>query len=120
MLNHSIGLLSKIRHYVTKHLLRASYYSLFNSHLIDVFEIWGQNQTNKLFNRLYSYTQTILNLQIFNTMFSLLGIKHTRAATNHFLDINHYGTYSLKSIASVTWNDLLRNTDQNFLDCKIS
>ena len=29
-----IGLLSKVRHYVSKYLLRTIYYSLFNSHLI--------------------------------------------------------------------------------------
>ena len=40
-LSHSIGLLSKIRHYVPKHLLRTLYYSLFNSHLIYACEIWG-------------------------------------------------------------------------------
>ena len=51
-LSHSIGLHSKIRHYVPKHLLRTLYYSLFNSHLIYACEIWGQNQTNHLFNKL--------------------------------------------------------------------
>lgn len=41
--------LSKIRHYVAKHLLRrAIYYSLFISHLIYGYEIWGQNQDNAL------------------------------------------------------------------------
>ena len=68
------------------------------------------------------------NLQIFNNMFTSLGINHThntRAATNHLLDIpqkqtTHYGTYSMTSTASVTWNDLLRNTSQNFVDCKIT
>ena len=69
------------------------------------------------------------NLQIFNNMFTSLGInctqKHNRAATNHLLDIpwkqaSHYGTYSMTSTASVTWNDLLRNTIQKFVDCKIT
>ena len=61
-------------------------------------------------------------------MFTSLGINHThntRAATNHLLDIpqkqtTHYGTYSMTSTASVTWNDLLRNTSQKFVDCKIT
>ena len=48
---------------------------------------------------------------------------HNRAATNHLLDIpwkqtSHYGTYSMTSTASVTWNDLLKNTSQKFVDCK--
>ena len=51
-LSHTIGLLSKIRHYVPKHFLQTLYYSLFNSHLICACEIWGQNQTNHLFKKL--------------------------------------------------------------------
>ena len=54
-LSHSIGLLSKIRHYVPKHLLRTLYYALFNSHLIYVCEIWGQNQTISSLRGCYSY-----------------------------------------------------------------
>ena len=64
------------------------------------------------------------NVQIFNSMFTSLGINHTqntRAATNHLPDIprKHYGTYSMTCTASVTWNDLLRNTSQDFVACKI-
>ena len=55
------------------------------------------------------------NLQIFNDMFTPLGLNHThktRAATNHFFfDIpqrqtTHYGTYSTTSMASSAWTDL--------------
>ena len=49
--SQSSGLLSKIRHYVPKHLLRTLYYSLFNSHLIYACKIWRQNQANQLFKR---------------------------------------------------------------------
>ena len=48
-LSRSIGLLSKVRYYVPKHLLRTIYHSIFNSHLIYACEIWGQNQTNYYF-----------------------------------------------------------------------
>ena len=51
-LSRSIGLLSKIRHYVPMHLLRTIYYSIFNSHLIYACEIWGQNQNNLRFTKL--------------------------------------------------------------------
>ena len=65
--SHSIGLLSKIRHYVPKHLLRTLYYSLFNSHLIYACEIWGQNQINHLFKKLLLLLQEkatrIINFQ---------------------------------------------------------
>ena len=51
-LSRSIGLLSQIRHYIPMHLLRIIYYSIFNSHLIYAWEIWGQNQNSLLFTKL--------------------------------------------------------------------
>ena len=54
-LQRAIGLLSKVRHYVPRWLLRTIYYSLFNSHLVYACEVWGQKNTV-----LY---QKILNLQ---------------------------------------------------------
>ena len=45
-LNRAIGLLAKIRYYTPKSLLIAIYYSRFNSHLIDVCQIWGQAKSN--------------------------------------------------------------------------
>ena len=51
-LSRSIGLLSKIRHYVPKHLLRTIYFSIFNSHLIYACEIWGQSQNSQQFKKL--------------------------------------------------------------------
>ena len=51
-LSHSIGLLSKVRYYVPKHLLGTIYHSIFNSHLVYACEIWGQNQTNCYFKKL--------------------------------------------------------------------
>ena len=60
-------------------------------------------------------------------MFTPLGLNHTHntcAATNHLLDIpqrqtTHYGTYSITSIASSTWNDLQRNTFQTSENAKL-
>ena len=43
-------LLSKIRHYVSKDLLRTIYYALFDSHLRYGCQIWGQCQTQSLHN----------------------------------------------------------------------
>ena len=45
-LNRAIGLLANIRYYTPKSLLIAIYYSRFNSHLIDVCQIWGQAKSN--------------------------------------------------------------------------
>ena len=42
--NRAIGLLSKIRHYISKPFLRTLYFSLFNSHLIHACQIWGQKE----------------------------------------------------------------------------
>ena len=41
-LNIAIGLLSKIRHYAPKSILKTIYFSLFNSHLIYACQIWRQ------------------------------------------------------------------------------
>ena len=47
-LNRAIGLLSKVRNYTLKFLLKTIYYSFFNSYLIYASQIWGQIKT-KLF-----------------------------------------------------------------------
>ena len=44
-INRAIGLLSKIRHYVSKPLSRTSYFSHFISHLIRTCQIWGQEES---------------------------------------------------------------------------
>ena len=58
----SIGLLSKIRYYVPKHLLRTICYSIFNSHLIYACEICGQNQTNYYFKKLLRLQEKALKI----------------------------------------------------------
>ena len=45
--NH-ISLLSKVRQYKPKFLLKTIYYSFFNLHLIYASQIWGQIQTKLL------------------------------------------------------------------------
>ena len=44
-LSRAAGLLSKIRHYFPKFLLRTIYFSIFNSHLIYTCQIWGQKES---------------------------------------------------------------------------
>ena len=51
-LTHRIGLLPKIRHYLSKRFWQKIYHSLLYSHLIHGCEILGQNQTNQLFKKL--------------------------------------------------------------------
>ena len=68
-LNGAIGLLSKIRHYTLKFLLKTIYYSLFNSHLIYLIQICGQIKT-KLFQevvRLQNKAIWIINFLPFNS-----------------------------------------------------
>ena len=43
-LSRTAGLLSRIRHYVPKFLLRTIYFSIFNSHLIYTSQVWGQKE----------------------------------------------------------------------------
>ena len=50
-LNRAVGLLSKIKHYIPKPLLRTIYYSLFNFHLIYTCQTWGQSKT-ELFKKI--------------------------------------------------------------------
>ena len=50
-LNQAVGLLSKIRHYTPKPVLKTIYYSLFNSHLIYACQTWGQSKT-ELFKKI--------------------------------------------------------------------
>ena len=50
-LNRAVGLLSKIKHYSPKSLLKTIHYSLFNSYLIYACQIWGQSKT-ELFNKI--------------------------------------------------------------------
>ena len=45
-LNRTIVILSKIRHYVPKLLLKTIYYSPFNSHFIYACQVWDQNKKN--------------------------------------------------------------------------
>ena len=58
-------LLSKIRDYVNKDLLRTIYYALFDSHLRYGCQIWGQCQTQFLHNLevLQNKALRILNLR---------------------------------------------------------
>ena len=68
-LNRAIGLLSKVRHYTPKFLLKTIYYSLFNSHLIYASQIWGQTKT-KLFQevvKLQNKAIRIINFLPFNS-----------------------------------------------------
>ena len=45
-LYRAVGLLVKIRYYTPKLLLKTIYYSLINSYLIYVCQIWGQSRTD--------------------------------------------------------------------------
>ena len=68
-LNRAIGLLSKVRHYTPKFLLKTIYYSLFHSHLIYASQIWGQTKT-KLFQevvKLQNKVIRIINFLPFNS-----------------------------------------------------
>ena len=61
-LRRSIGLLSKVRYYVPKYLLRTICHSIFNSHLIQACEIWGQNQKNCYFKKLLRLQEKALRI----------------------------------------------------------
>ena len=65
-LSRAISVLSKTRHYVPSFLLKTTYYSIFNFHLIYTCQVWGQNENclKKLFslqNKAIIITLTIRN-----------------------------------------------------------
>ena len=65
-LSRAIGVLSKTRHYVPSFLLKTTYYSIFNFHLIYTCQVWGQDENclKKLFslqNKAIIITLTIRN-----------------------------------------------------------
>ena len=60
-LNRTVGLLSKIRHYMSKPLLRTIYYYLFNSHLIYACKTWGQSKT-ELFDNIQKFQGKVLRI----------------------------------------------------------
>ena len=86
-LSHTIGLLSKIRHYVPKHFLQTLYYSLFNSHLIYACEIWGQNQTNHLFKKLLLLHKKAIRITNFQSQTSF---SNNLFKENRILKISDY------------------------------
>ena len=47
-LNRAIGLLSKVQHFTSQHLLKTIYYFQFNSHLIYECQVWRQYQGTEL------------------------------------------------------------------------
>ena len=47
-LSRAIGMLAKVRHYVTKDTLRSIYFGIFSSTLTYGCQIWGQINSNHL------------------------------------------------------------------------
>ena len=108
-LSHSICVLSKIRHYVPKHLLRTLYYSLFNSHLIYTCEIWGQNQTNQLFKRLPLLQEKairIINYQPQTSSSNNLFKENRILKISDYINYKHYIQLSLRKENLPTFNNM--------------
>ena len=63
-LSRAVGLLSKIRYYVPKYLLRAIYFSIFNSHMIYTSQVWGKNKAKmKQITKLQDKALRIINFK---------------------------------------------------------
>ena len=60
-LNRAIGLLSKIRCYTPKYLLKTIYYSLFNCHLIYACQVWG-HEKSALFRKIENLQDKALRI----------------------------------------------------------
>ena len=63
-LSKAVSLLSKIRYYVPRYLLRTIYFSVFNSHMIYTCQIWGQNKCKiKKISELQDKAKRIINFK---------------------------------------------------------
>ena len=76
-LNRAIGILYKIRHYVSKFLLKTIYYSLFNFHLIFACQVWGQNK---------KYLEKLSTLQ--NKAIRIINFKQNDHSVNELYNTN--------------------------------
>ena len=66
-LSRAARLLSKIRYYVPKYLLRTIYFSIFNSHMLYTCQIWGQNKGKiKKISELQDKPIRIINFKLKN------------------------------------------------------
>ena len=81
-LSRTIGMLTKIRHYVNKNTLRSIYYGIFSSILTYGCQIWGQIQ-NKYVNR-------VIKLQ--DKAIRIINFAHFNASTKRL----HYNSKNLK------------------------
>ena len=66
-LSRAVGLLSNIWYHTPKHLLRTIYFSIFNSHMINTCQVWGQkeNQIKKI-SELQDKALRIINFKPIN------------------------------------------------------
>ena len=66
-LSRSIGMLSKIRHYVSNNVLTNIYYAIFSSHLTYGCQIWGQNKNTHI-KRIISIQSKALRIMHFKSV----------------------------------------------------
>ena len=66
-LSRAVGLLSNIWYHTPKHLLKTIYFSIFNSHMINTCQVWGQkeNQIKKI-SELQDKALRIINFKPIN------------------------------------------------------
>ena len=93
-LRRSIAILSKVRYYAPKWLIRTIYYSLFNSHMIYGCQIWGQHKTNlvKRVMKLQEKAIRLINFKDNNTQVSNL---FAQSKILKFEDFVHYRNINL-------------------------
>ena len=117
-LSRSIGLLSKVRYYVPKHLLRTIYRSIFNSHLIYACEIWGQNQTNYYFKKLLRFQEKALRITDFKprtSLFDCIFLKNKILKISDFVKYKyaHLVRKSLRNENVVIFNNMFTPLNLN-------
>ena len=98
-LSRSIGMLSKIRHYVSKDTLRMIYFGIFSSQLVYASQIWAQTQ-NRHVNRiekLQNNALRVINFAHFRDSSNALYYKTKVLKLNDCVKIQNF-VYVLESI----------------------
>ena len=67
-----IGILSKIRHYITKDILKSLYYTLIYPFLIYGLIAWGKLPTILLFNQFIFCKRRLFELSLFQVLIIIL------------------------------------------------
>ena len=115
-LRRSIAILSKVRYYAPKWLIRTIYYSLFNSHMIYGCQIWGQHKTSlvKRVMKLQEKAIRVINFKDNNAQVSNLFAQSKILKFQDFVPYRNINLVknSIEKCGPVSFNDFFIQTQE--------